>query len=106
MRIIHDDHGMPTPHKEIKFPLRVGKIPGTEWYGILDADDIEVHFWEMPDFFVHAANWIRQTSDIVERVQFGDASDMCFVVDDATELWSEMKKSCQPSERNKGKPND
>lgn len=88
-----DEHGMPVPTEQIPTPLWIDREQFVDT--VRDKHDEEVNLWDMPEFFVHAANWIVPCREIVRRLaelgSIGDRALMYQLVEDAAKLWDEMK---------------
>lgn len=94
----NDEHGMPVPpeHLPLKLWVEHEKFVDT----VRDRDDLEVNIWDMPEFFVHAANWIIPCREIVRRLAEWLASDGSKesefdIADDAAKLWAEMQRDAK-----------
>jgi len=91
-----DENGIAVPHEESPIPWTAAD--SDEWASVrtragdgnMETLVCEPYFRVDADFIAHAASYHQRLADIVRRLIDGDASDMCFVVDDARALWAEM----------------
>ena len=88
-----DEHGMPLPLEEIPLPLWIDKVKFVDT--VRDSLDEEVNLWDMPEFFVHAANNIIPAREIVRRLAEWSKSDSMDdfipVIRDAEKLLAKMQ---------------
>ena len=86
-----DEFGMPLPPEEIPLPLWIEKEQFVDT--VRDRLDQEVNLWDMPEFFVHAANNIIPAREIVRRLAISKGvSDLLGIAADAEKLWSKMQE--------------
>lgn len=96
-----DEHGMPLPLEEIPLPLWIDKVKFVDT--VRDSLDEEVNLWDMPEFFVHAANNIIPAREIVRRLaECSNVKNLeefqilaARIVDDAAKLWANMQRDAK-----------
>ena len=85
-----DEHGMPVPPEEIPMPLWIDREQFVDT--VRDKHDEEVNLWDMPEFFVHAANHIISCREIVRRLaESKSVQDLLAIASDAEKLWAKMQ---------------
>ena len=86
---------MPLPPEQIPTPLWIDREQFVDT--VRDRHDEEVNLWDMPEFFVHAANWIIPCREIVRWLaeattkEVNPAESYKRIGYEASKLWAEMK---------------